>query len=155
MFFFFFFFFFVLELWHMEFLSLGIQSELKLPAHTTASATPDPSHVCNEHCSSQHHWIFNPLSEAMDQTHIFMDTSRVRYSWATTGTPSLRRKSKSYYRTQEELMTLFRPLRAGELCLTWGRASEPFFLFRPSNDWVEPTHIMERNPLYSLYPFKC
>ena len=35
------------------------------------TATPDPY----------------PLSEARDQTHIFMVTSRVSYHWATTGTP--------------------------------------------------------------------
>ena len=31
--------------------------------------------------------ILNPLSEARDWTHILMDTSQVRYCWATTGTP--------------------------------------------------------------------
>ena len=28
---------------------LGFQSELQLSAHTTAIATPDPSHICNLH----------------------------------------------------------------------------------------------------------
>ena len=41
-FFFFFFFFLELHLWHMEVLRLGIDSELQLPAYTTATATPDP-----------------------------------------------------------------------------------------------------------------
>ena len=31
---------------------------------------------------------FKPLSEARDQTHVLMDTSRVHYHWATTGTPA-------------------------------------------------------------------
>ena len=55
----------------------------------TTTATRDPSHVCNLHPSSQQHWILNPLSEARDQTHIFMDTSQVRYRWATAGSPDL------------------------------------------------------------------
>ena len=33
--------------------------------------------------------ILNPLSEARDRTWIFMDTSRVRYHWATMGTPKI------------------------------------------------------------------
>ena len=30
----------------MEVLRLGVESELQLLAYTTATATPDPSHVC-------------------------------------------------------------------------------------------------------------
>ena len=37
-------------------------------------------------------WILNPLSKAGDQTRILMDTSQVRYCWATRGTPQKRRK---------------------------------------------------------------
>ena len=32
--------------------------------YTAASATPDPSHICNLHHSSQQCRIFNPLREA-------------------------------------------------------------------------------------------
>ena len=63
--------------WHMELPRLGVQSELQLPAYTTAMATPDPSHICDLHCSSWHCWILNPLSGARDQTCILMDTSQV------------------------------------------------------------------------------
>ena len=42
---------------------LGVESELELPAYTTASATWDPSHVCNLHHSSWEYWILNPLIE--------------------------------------------------------------------------------------------
>jgi len=42
------------NLWHME--------VPKLPAYATA--TPDPSRVCDLHHSSWQHWILNPLSEA-------------------------------------------------------------------------------------------
>uniref|UniRef100_A0A8D1AT14 asparaginase n=2 Tax=Sus scrofa TaxID=9823 RepID=A0A8D1AT14_PIG len=49
---------------HMEVPSLGLSSELQLPAYTTATATPDPSHGCDRHHSSWRRWILNPLSEA-------------------------------------------------------------------------------------------
>ena len=38
---------------HMEVPRLGVESELQLPAYTTATATPDPSHVCDLHNSSR------------------------------------------------------------------------------------------------------
>ena len=64
--------------WHMEVPRLGVKWELQLPAYTTATATQEPSHVCDLHCSSQQHQIFNPLSEVRDGTCILMDTGQVR-----------------------------------------------------------------------------
>ena len=52
---------------------LGVQSESELPAYPTATAMQDPSRVCDPHNSSRQCQILNPLSEARDQTHIFMD----------------------------------------------------------------------------------
>jgi len=49
---------------HMEVPTLGVKSELKLPAYTTVIATPGPSCICDLHHSSWHHWISNPLREA-------------------------------------------------------------------------------------------
>ena len=46
------------------------------------------SHICDLHHSSPKHWILNPLSETRDRTYILMDTSRIRFCWATVGTPS-------------------------------------------------------------------
>ena len=63
----------------MEVPRLGIESELQLPAYTTATATQYLSHVCDLHHSSQQCQILNPLSKARDQTRVLMDTSRVRY----------------------------------------------------------------------------
>ena len=69
--------------------SLEVKWELKLPAYTTATAMPDPSHICDLHWSSQQCWILNPLSRARNCTCVLMDTSQVRYCWATVGTPGV------------------------------------------------------------------
>ena len=66
-------------MWHMEVPRLEIQSELHLWAYTKATATQDPSLVCDLHCSSRQCWILNPLSEAGDQTLVLTDTSWVPY----------------------------------------------------------------------------
>ena len=57
----------------MEVPGPGLEPELQLPA----TATLDLRHVCDLHHSLGKFWILNPLSEARDQTHILMDTSRV------------------------------------------------------------------------------
>ena len=72
-FFFFFFFFFV------EVPRLGLKSGLQLLAYTTATATPDPSRICDLHHSSRQHLILNPLSKARNGTRVFMDTSLVHH----------------------------------------------------------------------------
>ena len=74
---FFIFFFLGSHLLHVEVPRLGVKSELQLQVYTTATATPDPSCICNLHHSLQQHWILNPLSKARDGTHILMDTSQV------------------------------------------------------------------------------
>ena len=48
---------------------------------------PDPSNTCGLHCGSQQCQILNPLIEARDQICVLMDTSWVRYHWATMETP--------------------------------------------------------------------
>ena len=59
---------------HMEVPRLGVESELEVPAYTTATATLDPICICDLHCSLLQPWIFNLLSEARDQTCILRDT---------------------------------------------------------------------------------
>ena len=54
-----------------KFLRLGIHSEVRLPAYTTGTAMPDPSHVSSLHCIL----ILNPLREAKDRNHILLGTS--------------------------------------------------------------------------------
>ena len=51
---------------HTEVPRQGVQLELQLPAYTTATATPDPSRICDLHRSSGQHRVLNPLSEARD-----------------------------------------------------------------------------------------
>ena len=58
--------------------------------YATATAMPDPSHICNPHHSSQQHQIPDPLSEARDQTSILMDASQIHFRCTTMGTPSLK-----------------------------------------------------------------
>ena len=62
---------------HMEVPRLGVESQLQLPAYTTATAMPDSSLVCNLHHSSQQCQILNTLSEVKDRTCVLMDASRV------------------------------------------------------------------------------
>ena len=66
------------HLWHMEAPRLGVESELQLPAYTTAIATRDLSHIYNLHLSSQQRQILNAPNEARDQTSILMDASQAR-----------------------------------------------------------------------------
>ena len=50
----------------MEGPRLGVESELLLPAYTTATATRDPSHMCNLPHSSWQRQILNPPSKVRD-----------------------------------------------------------------------------------------
>ena len=67
---------------------LGLDLELQLQAHTTATEMQDPSPVCDLHHSSQRRQILNLLSEDRDQTHNFMVTGWICFCPATMGTPS-------------------------------------------------------------------
>ena len=71
---FFFFFFFLLRpyLQHMEVPRLEVKSELQLL--TYATATQDPSHVCDLCHRSQQLQILNPLSQARNRTNTLMET---------------------------------------------------------------------------------
>ena len=53
--------------------------ELQLLAYITATATWDPSCLCDLHHSSWQCWILNPLSEARDRTCVLMDASLLLY----------------------------------------------------------------------------
>ena len=63
----------------MDIPSLGVLLEVQLPAYATATATQDPSCICDLHHSSQQCQIPDSLSEAKDLTFIFMDTSQIYF----------------------------------------------------------------------------
>ena len=73
------FFFFFFFLGHMEVPRLEAESELQLPAYTTATAIRDSSQFLNLHHSSWQCRILDPLSKARDRARAFMDTRRIRY----------------------------------------------------------------------------
>ena len=56
---------------------LGVKLDLQLPAYITATAMLYRSWIFHLHCRLWQCQIFNPLSEARDQTHIITDTSQV------------------------------------------------------------------------------
>ena len=68
----------------MEVPRLGVNLELLLLTYTTATAVPDPSHVCDLHHHSWQHRILNPLSKAGDRTCVLMDTNQICFCCATT-----------------------------------------------------------------------
>ena len=72
---------------HIELPRLGVEWELQLSAYTTATATRDPTHVCDLHHSSGQCQIPDPTGKARDQTHILMDTSWIRFRCSVTGMP--------------------------------------------------------------------
>jgi len=75
----------------MEIPRLKVDSELQLMAYSTATATAtwDPSLVCDLHHSSRQCRILNALSEARDQTCILMDTSQIHFHCAAMETPKI------------------------------------------------------------------
>ena len=52
---------------------------LQLPAYTTATATQDPSRICNLHHSSRQCWKLTLLSEARGQTCNLMFLSQILF----------------------------------------------------------------------------
>ena len=57
-----------------------------MPTEAIATATLNPSCICDLHHSSRQHRIPDPVSEARDRTRILLDTSRIHFHCATTGT---------------------------------------------------------------------
>ena len=66
-------------LWHMKVPSVGLKSELLLPAYATAMATWDLSRAFDLHHSSRQHGILNPLSDARDRACVLMGASQVHF----------------------------------------------------------------------------
>ena len=72
----------------MEVSRLGVKWELQLLVCATATATRDPSHVCDQHHSSWQRQILNTLREARDRTRNLMVPRWIRFHCTTIGTPS-------------------------------------------------------------------
>ena len=100
------------HLQHMEVPRLGVQSELPLPAYTTATATPDLSHIYHLPRSSRQRQIPNPLSEARDRTCNLMVLSRICFPCAMMGTPQ-----SSFFSCQMEAHFLLSTAAAHFICL--------------------------------------
>ena len=117
----------------MEVPRLGVESELQLPAYTTATATWDPSCVCNLHLSLQQRRILNPLSEAREQSRVLMDSSQIHFCWATMATPSsflnefLFRWFECPHRSHHSPLLTHLPTAAPVLCLPSEPLSFPTF----------------------------
>ena len=71
----------------MEIPRQGMELELQLPAYIIGTETPGLRHICDLHHYWQQNQILNPWSGTKDRTCILMDTSQVRYQWATMETP--------------------------------------------------------------------
>ena len=70
---------------HMGVPKLGVKGELQLPAYPAATATWDPSCICNPHHSSRRCQILNPLGETRDQTCLLTDTHWICFRHAAVG----------------------------------------------------------------------
>ena len=82
------FFFLGPHLRYMEVSRLGFELELQFQAYATATATQDPSYICDLPQGSRQSWIFNLVSKARDGTCNLMDPSWVFNPVChTTGTP--------------------------------------------------------------------
>ena len=95
------------------------ESELQLPTYTTATATPDQSHICDLHRSSQQCQILNPMIETRDQTRNLTVPTRMHFHCAIKGTPMM----PLYY-----LFFFWSRLRYVELP---GTGMEPVLQWRP------------------------
>ena len=84
----------------MEVPRLGVESELQLPAYTTATVIRDLSHVCGLHHNSQQRWILNPLSKARNQTCVLMDISWVPNPLNHNGNSLTKLLRVGYYQLQ-------------------------------------------------------
>ena len=121
----------------MEVPRLGVELELQLPAHTTATAMWDPSLVCDLHHSSQQRQIINLLSEARDQTRHLMVPSQICFHCTTTGTPT----SSFFYSFPNKSLHL----RGLALSTKWANAF-------PFQTWCEFYQHTLQIPLKSPFP---
>ena len=115
---------------------------LQLLAYTTAIATPDPSHVCDLQHSLKQCRILNPLMEARDQTHIFMDTSWVHNPLSHMEIRADGFKSSSRGRSQSKQLT-----STGTALEPWPRALKTSWSFgggEGGQGWQAPLKELQK-----------
>ena len=88
----------------MEIPRIEVELELQPLADTTATASPDTSHVCGLCHNSRQCWILNLLSKARDRTCVLMDASQIPLSHD--------RNSVSYYSYENSFALTDSPKRA-------------------------------------------
>ena len=127
----------------MEVPRLGVESELQLPAYTTATTTWDLSLVCDLHHSSWQHRILNPLKEARDQTRNLIVPSRSCFRCVMLGTPPF----ASFYLLSQELISSFQsklgiPAFSVRSLPKHCRRRKTFFLNPSEVRWLGPCKIV-------------
>ena len=141
------------RLQYVEVPELGVKSELWLLAYNTATATWDPSCICDLHHSSRHCQILTPLSDARDRIHVFTDTSQFRFHCANTGTP----KSSSCQKERSQSHILLGVLFALVLCVCWKPLGPYVFWGQEGSDWGYMRAVwlkLKSITLLSTHPFK-
>ena len=103
---------------------LGVESELQLPAYTTAPATQDPSRVCDLHHSSRQCRILHPLSEARGRTRHLRVPSRIRfqlctfYRWGSSGREAAAHSPSHWENGAAQIQTQVNPISDDALFTT-------------------------------------
>ena len=84
----------------MEVPRLGVESELQLQAYTTATATPDPSRICNLCRSLWQPGTLNPLREKGDRARSLTDTMSAQLAEPPRELPRVFDSLRSHIGTQ-------------------------------------------------------
>ena len=115
----------------------GVESELQLLVYTTATATSDPSHLCDLHHSSWQRRILNPLSKARDRTRNLMAPSQICFCCVTMGTPFLSLYKESLKEKSGGLCSFpAGELKDSERPLTHRATKEKTFFYSPPLKWT-------------------
>ena len=92
-------------------------------------------------------WILNPLNEAHDWTCILMDTSQIRFCWATMGTPCL---SYIYW-----LYFVLSPSGNSLLFISLEPATQNLPLSKSSRvTWMELKNLISGKPSVCILPHR-
>ena len=116
------------HLWHMEGTSLGVESEQQPPAYTTATATPDPSCICNLHYSSQQYQILHLLSEEAEHPHGCQSGSCILRFSKTSLDSEVKAGNKAEQGKKKNSLRIIQ-VRQMDIFFTWQKSVEHFFYY--------------------------